>query len=74
MYNSSSILIALAAGLFVIGVHQSFYYGIQGSYWLFMLSGIIYLYNEYRKKAALKNPDGKNTSKADTAGKKRPKK
>ncbi|NLR90061.1 hypothetical protein [Flammeovirga agarivorans] len=46
----STILVALGAAFFIIGVHQSFYYGIPQSYWLFMLSGACFLLIQYFKK------------------------
>ncbi len=45
----NSILLAVAAALFAIGVHQTFYFGIQASYWLFMISSLLYLLQHYRK-------------------------
>ncbi|HYG41010.1 MAG TPA: hypothetical protein VD908_20435 [Cytophagales bacterium] len=39
-----SIIISLAVVLFIIGVHQTFYFKIAASYWLFMLSLSLVLY------------------------------
>lgn len=38
-----SLMVALGAAFFIIGVHQSFYYGVIASYWLFALSGVCFL-------------------------------
>lgn len=45
--------IVLFAGLvvgFVIGIHQSIYYGVANSYWLFMLSTLCFLWLNQRLK------------------------
>ncbi|MEH0158536.1 hypothetical protein V6R21_31090 [Limibacter armeniacum] len=56
-----AVIIAFGTAAFVIGVHQSFYYGIGASYWLFMLSGICVLLLQYINK---KNEEkGKNKNK-----------
>lgn len=44
------ILLSVATALFVIGVHQSFYYGIAASYWLFMLSGACVLLLQWGRR------------------------
>jgi hypothetical protein len=44
---------------FIIGIHQSIYFGVAQSYWLFMLSSLSFLWLNYRlkkKKASLENP------------------
>lgn len=46
----NAILLALGAAFFIIGVHQSFLYGVGASYWLFMLSGICVLILQLGKK------------------------
>jgi len=43
---------------FIIGIHQSIYFGVAQSYWLFMLSSLSFLWLNYRlkkKKAATEN-------------------
>ncbi|MFA0961609.1 hypothetical protein AB9P05_07365 [Roseivirga sp. BDSF3-8] len=46
-----AILLALAAGFFIIGVHQTITAGIAYSYWPLMLAlGMLYLF-QYRKKS-----------------------
>jgi len=35
---------------FVIGIHQSIYYGVAYSYWLFMLSSLAFLWLNQRLK------------------------
>ncbi|OHX68028.1 hypothetical protein [Flammeovirga pacifica] len=49
-----TILVALGAAFFIIGVHQTFHYGIPSSYWLFMLSGACFLLIQLSKKAPQK--------------------
>jgi hypothetical protein len=57
---------------FVIGIHQSLYYGVAMSYWLFMLSTLAFLWlnkrlkekkilgeNEEESKPMAKNPKRK---------------
>lgn len=58
-----SILISLAVALFIIGVHQTFYYGIAASYWLFMLSLslVFYLKLNRAKSPKEKNNKGERT-------------
>jgi len=54
---------------FIIGIHQSIYYGVATSYWLFMLSSLAFLWlnQRLRKKKEIseketgpnQNPDPK---------------
>ncbi|MEN7546736.1 hypothetical protein AAG747_02375 [Rapidithrix thailandica] len=46
-----SILLSVAVAFILIAIHQSFYYGIQKSYWLFMIPGFIWLWIQYRKRS-----------------------
>lgn len=46
-----AILIFLAVGLFIIGVHQTMTVGIVHSYWLLMLSLLLLYLFQYRKKS-----------------------
>ncbi|UZR92730.1 hypothetical protein [Chondrinema litorale] len=48
--NFKVILLSIGAVFFIIGVHQSFYFGIQASYWAFMISGVCFLWVQYIKK------------------------
>jgi len=50
MMNKKVLLLSLAVVFFIIGVHQSFYFGIQASYWAFMLAGLSFLGMQYLKK------------------------
>lgn len=46
--------VVLFAGMivgFVIGIHQSIYFGVAYSYWLFMLSSLCFLWLNQRLKA-----------------------
>ncbi len=50
------IILSVAVVLFVIGVHQSFLYGVMASYWIFMLIAALLFYyklrsNRYRQAA-----------------------
>lgn len=38
MKLSAIILLSLSVVCFIVGVHQSFFYGISNSYWLFMFT------------------------------------
>ncbi len=42
---------------FVIGIHQSIYYGVAYSYWLFMLSTLTFLWLNQRLKRFKNLPD-----------------
>jgi len=41
---------------FVIGIHQSIYYGVANSYWLFMLSTLAFLWLNQRMKRFKNGP------------------
>lgn len=64
--------IVLFAGMiigFVIGIHQSIYYGVANSYWLFMLSTLCFLWLNHRLKSKKVNQEAENQS---TKGKGKP--
>ena len=42
------VLFAIMIIGFVIGIHQSIYYGVANSYWLFMLSSLAFLWLNQR--------------------------
>jgi len=50
MFNKKTLLLSVAVVFFIIGVHQSFYFGIQASYWAFMIAGVSFLWIQYMKK------------------------
>lgn len=54
-----SIIISLAVVLFIIGVHQTFYFGIAASYWLFMLSLSLVLYLKLNRAKKQKEDNNK---------------
>lgn len=58
------VLFAVMIIGFVIGIHQSIFYGVANSYWLFMLSSLAFLWLNQRmrnKKEELeKNPENQN--------------
>lgn len=67
--------VVLFAGMivgFVIGIHQSIYYGVAQSYWLFMLSSLCFLWLNKRLKAK-KDPLKPLASDAGKAAKGKPK-
>lgn len=55
-----TLLFALAIVAFTIGVHQSFYYGIENSYWLFMISLLLLFSRKFRKINQQGKEDNKN--------------
>ncbi len=46
-----TIILSLAAGLFIIGVHQTMKFGIMYSYWIIMLSVALLLWYNLRKRS-----------------------
>jgi membrane protein implicated in regulation of membrane protease activity len=72
------VLFAIMIIGFVIGIHQSIYYGVANSYWLFMLSSLAFLWLNQRmrnkKEEMEKNPQnqtGKNKESKAKPGKRR---
>ena len=45
------ILLSLAAGFFIIGVHQLITIGLAQAYWVFMLSTVLLIWYQIRKKS-----------------------
>ena len=45
-----TIILSLAAGIFIIGVHQTMKFGIMYSYWLIMISVGLLLWYNLRKR------------------------
>lgn len=45
-----TILLSLAAGFFIIGVHQLITLGLLQSYWIFMVSSVLLIGYQMRKK------------------------
>ena len=50
MKLADAILLSLAVGFFIIGVHQTITYGLSYSYWLLMVSTGLLFWYQYRKK------------------------
>jgi 4-hydroxybenzoate polyprenyltransferase len=46
-----AILLSLAAGFFIIGVHQLITVGLAQAYWIFMLSTVLLIWYQIRKKS-----------------------
>ena len=46
----NTIILSLAAGIFIIGVHQTMKFGMAYSYWIFMFSIALLLWYNYRKQ------------------------
>ena len=72
------VLFAIMIIGFVIGIHQSIYYGVANSYWLFMLSSLAFLWLNQRmrnkKEEMEKNPEnqpGKNKESKAKPGKRK---
>jgi len=59
------VLFSLMIIGFVIGIHQSIYFGVANSYWLFMLSSLAFLWLNQRmrnkKDAKEKEPENQHT-------------
>lgn len=47
----NTVLLFLAVGFLMIGVHQTMHYGFQVSYWLFMVALGLVFWVQYRKKS-----------------------
>ncbi|WP_157491342.1 hypothetical protein [Flammeovirga sp. SJP92] len=69
-----TIMVALGAAFFIIGVHQSFYYGIVASYWLFALSGICFLILQFSQKKEEQQKQSAPTKKSKPNNKKKSRK
>lgn len=52
MEGFNTILLSAAVAFLLIGIHQSFFYGVAASYWLFMICGLLLLWIQLRKKRA----------------------
>lgn len=68
-----TILLSLAAGFFIIGVHQLITVGLAHAYWIFMLSTVLLIWYQIRKKSQkeyLQNLNNNPKSKK-SAGKRR---
>jgi len=50
MSTLQSIVLFMSLGLLIIGVHQTFTVGFYGSYWIFMLSVVLFLVYRMMKK------------------------
>jgi Na+/melibiose symporter-like transporter len=62
--NLKVVLISFAVVFFIIGVDQSLRYGVQFSYWAFMLSGFAFLWFQYLKKK--EEEKGKDTPQTES--------
>ena len=49
MRLTNSIILALAVASFVIGVHQTFTQGFELSYWIFMITASLLIFNRIIK-------------------------
>jgi membrane protein implicated in regulation of membrane protease activity len=57
------LLFAVMVSAFVIGLHQSYFYGVAASYWLFMFSILAFLWLNKRMKQK-KQPEDPKTQQA----------
>jgi O-antigen ligase len=73
MINRKVVLLSIAVVFFIIGVHQSFYFGIQASYWAFMIAGLSFLWMQYIKKPEemAEDDNSKSTTHKDSSQKSR---
>ncbi|MCS7018920.1 MAG: hypothetical protein RMJ87_00065 [Cytophagales bacterium] len=71
MKLSQVIILSVAVALFVIGIHQSFLYGVMASYWIFMLVAALLLLYKLRSNRTEKQPEQTPTSKANKSVKSR---
>jgi len=46
----NTIILALSAGIFIVGIHQTMKFGFAYSYWIFMFSVTLLLWHNYRKQ------------------------
>jgi Flp pilus assembly protein TadB len=58
------IILSVAVALFVIGVHQSFLYGVMASYWIFMLIAALLFYYKLRSNR-IKQESSESSGKAN---------
>lgn len=72
MKLSESIFLSLAVATFIIGVHQSFFFGVLESYWLFMLSASFLLAFRFTKTKGLNQPDADTKTSATSKPKAKP--
>lgn len=70
--NVQIFFFSISVVLFVIGVHQTFEYGLQASYWAYMLSLGCFFYFLYKKGQAIERekPDANPSKPAKKKGKK----
>jgi hypothetical protein len=59
------ILLSLAVVCFIIGIHQSFFYGISNSYWLFMFMVGFLMWYKLRINDENEEEDKKEATAAD---------
>jgi len=72
MKTLDSVLLSLAIGFFIIGVHQLFLFskdgnfmqGVLASYWIFMLCSLLLIAFRYRKTKTLPPTKNENPKKA----------
>lgn len=69
-----TILLSLSAGFFIIGVHQIITVGLVQAYWIFMLSTVLligYQIRKKRQKEHLQNLNNNPKSKKSAQGKRK---
>jgi hypothetical protein len=54
-----TILLSLAIGFFIIGLHQSFTVGFEVSYWIFMITLALLLWFKIRRNSGADPPANK---------------
>lgn len=58
-----TIILSLTVVIFIIGVHQTFTFGLMYSYWIFMFSIVLLLILKYRKSKRRVIDPGKSKNK-----------
>lgn len=70
MKLKETILLSLSAAFLLIGIHQAMKFGVQNSYFFFMLSAGLFLWYTLRKKQGEENGKARNPNPAKQKGKK----
>jgi hypothetical protein len=60
MKLTETILLALSAAFLLIGIHQGMKFGVQNSYFFFMVSAGVFLWYTLRKKKDVIEESNKN--------------
>ncbi|PWJ39384.1 hypothetical protein BC781_106285 [Sediminitomix flava] len=64
-----SLLFAFAVVFFIIGIHQTFIYGLELSYFFFAFSGVFFLFMVYRRRKRQEAEQNEGNQQKQTAKK-----